>query len=93
MAVSYIRGAPDSRLAPHDDRPVVVTVVPMWMMQVTVNQIVKMIAVRNALMCTGGTVYVTLVMSTTVMIRRTSIGICRIDFKDVFVNVIEVCVL
>jgi len=65
----------------------------MWMMQVTVNQIVKMITVGNALMCTPGTVYMSLVMSTTLMIRRTSIGICRVDFKDVFVNVIEVCVL
>jgi hypothetical protein len=91
--MSCISGAPDSRLAPHGDRPVIITVIPMWMMQVTVNQIVKMIAVGNALMCTAGTVYMSLVMSTTLMIRRTSIGICRIDFKDVFVNVVEMCVL
>jgi hypothetical protein len=87
-AVSYIRGAPDSRLAPHGDRPVIITVIPMWMMQMTVDQIVKMIAVGNALMCTAGTVYMSLVMSTTLMIRRTSIGICRVDVKDVLVNVI-----
>jgi hypothetical protein len=78
---------------PHGDRPVIITVISMWMMQVTVNQIVKMIAVGNALMCTAGAMYMTLVMSTTVMIRRTSIGICRVDFQDVFVNVVETCVL
>jgi hypothetical protein len=65
----------------------------MWMMQVAVNQIVKVIAVGNALMGTAGTVYMSLVMSTTLVIRRTSIGICRVDFKDVFVNVLEMCVL
>jgi hypothetical protein len=91
--VSCISGVPDSRLAPHRDRPVIITVISMWMMQVTVNQIVKMIAVGNALMCTPGTVYMSLVMSTTLMIRRTSIGICRVDFQDVFVNVVETCVL
>jgi hypothetical protein len=78
---------------PQGDRPVIITVISMWMMQVTVNQIVKMIAVGNALMCTAGTVYMSLVMSTTLMIRRTSIGICRVDFKDVLVNVAEMCVL
>jgi hypothetical protein len=31
-----------------------------------------------------------LVMSTAVMTGRTLIGICRVDFKHVFVNVIEV---
>jgi hypothetical protein len=67
--------------------------IPMWMMQVTVNQIIEMTTVGNALMCTAGTVYMSLVMSATLMIRRTSIGICRGDFEDVFVNVIEVRVL
>jgi hypothetical protein len=65
----------------------------MWMMQMTVNQIVKMITVWNALMCTAWAVYMSLVMYTTLVSRRTSIGICRVDLKDVFVNVIQVSVL
>jgi hypothetical protein len=66
---------------------------PVWMMQVAVNQVVKMTAVRNALMCTARPVYMTLVMSSTLVTRRTSLRICRADFKNVLVNVIEVRVL
>jgi len=67
--------------------------IPMWMMQVAVNQVVKVTAVRNALMCTAWPVYMTLVMSSTLVTRRTSLGIRRVDFKNVLVNVIEVRVL
>lgn len=65
----------------------------MWMMQVVVNQVVTVITVGNGLMSTVRTVHMSLVMSTTVMTRRTLIGICRVDFKHVFVNVIEVHVM
>jgi hypothetical protein len=34
----------------HGDRPVIITVIPMWMMQVVVNQVVKVITVGNGLM-------------------------------------------
>lgn len=67
--------------------------IPMRMMQVVVNQVVDVITVGNALMCTAGTVYMSLVMSTALMTGRTLIGICRVDFKHVFVNVIEVHVM
>jgi hypothetical protein len=65
----------------------------MWMMQVAVNQVVNMITMGNALMCTAGTVYMSLVMSTTRMTGRACIGICRADFQHVFINVIEVRVM
>jgi hypothetical protein len=65
----------------------------MWMMQVTIHQIVKMIAVGNALMSTAGTVYMSLVMPTTLVIRRTSIWIGGVDLKDMFVNMVGVHVL
>jgi hypothetical protein len=67
--------------------------IPMWMMQVAVNQVVKVITVGNALMCTAGTVDMSLVMSTNLMTGRTLIRICRVDFQHVFVNVIEVHVM
>jgi hypothetical protein len=72
---------------------VIITVIPMWMMQVVVNQVVNVITVGNGLMCTAGTVYMSLVVSATLMTGRTPIGICRVDFKRVFVNVIEVHVM
>jgi hypothetical protein len=34
----------------HGDWPVIITVIPMWMMQVVVNQVVKVITVGNGLM-------------------------------------------
>jgi hypothetical protein len=80
-------------LALQRDRPVIITVVSMWMMQVVVNQVVKVITVGNALMCTTGTVYMSLVMPTTVMTGCALIGIGRVDFQHVFVNVIHVHVM
>jgi hypothetical protein len=72
---------------------VIITVIPMWMMQVVVNQVVNVITMRNALMCAAGTVYMSLVMSTTRMTGRACIRIGRVDFQHVFINVIEVRVM
>ena len=41
---------PLSRLMIHGDRPVIITVIPMWMMQMVLNQVVKVITVGNGLM-------------------------------------------
>jgi hypothetical protein len=38
------------RLMIHGDRPVIITMIPMWMMQVVVNQVVNVITVGNGLM-------------------------------------------
>jgi len=65
----------------------------MWMMQVAVNQVVKVTAVGNTFVCTAGAVYMTLVMSSTLVTRRTSLWIRRVDFKNMLVNVIGLCVL
>jgi hypothetical protein len=34
----------------HGDRPVIITMIPMWMMQVGVNQVVNVITMGNGLM-------------------------------------------
>jgi hypothetical protein len=34
----------------HGDRPVIITMIPMWMMQVVVYQVVNVITVGNGLM-------------------------------------------
>jgi hypothetical protein len=80
-------------LVTYGERPVIITVIPMWMMQVVVNQVVNVITVGNRLVRTAGTVYMSLVMSTAGMTGRTSVGISRGDFNHVFVNVIEVHVM
>jgi hypothetical protein len=66
--------------------------IPMWMKQVAVDQVVKVTAMGNALVCAAWAVYMSLVMSTTLVTRRTSLRIRRVHFKNVFVNVIVVCV-
>jgi hypothetical protein len=68
---------------------VIITVIPMWMMQVAVNQVVKVITVWNALMSTAGAVRMSPVMPSTLMTRSTLIGIRRVDFQNMFVNVIH----
>ena len=65
----------------------------MWMMEVAVNQVVNVIAVGNALVSTARTVYMRLVMSTTLVTRRTSVRIRRADLENVFVNAIGLRVL
>jgi hypothetical protein len=84
---------PDSRLASDCNGPVIVTMIPMWMMEVAVDQVIDVIAVGNALVCTARAVYMRLVMSTTRVTRRTSVRIRRADFKNVFVNAIGLCVV
>ena len=83
----------NSRLAPHGNGPVIITMIPMWMMQAAVNQVIKVIAVGNTLMLTAWAMYMCLVMSTALVTRRTRFRIRRAHFKNVFVNVIQVCVL
>jgi hypothetical protein len=67
--------------------------IPMWMMQVAADQVVNVIAMGNALVCTARAMFMSLVMSTTLVTGRTSVWIRRVDFENVFVNVIEVFVL
>jgi hypothetical protein len=88
-----LRWIPDSRLAPHGDRAVIIAMTVVWMMQMAVNQVVKMITVRNPLMSAAGAVCMGPLMSATLMSRRTLIGIRRVDFQNMFVNVIDVGVM
>jgi hypothetical protein len=90
---SPLPARPSARLTVHGDRPVIITMIPMWMMQVAVDQVVKVIAVGNALMCTARAMYMSLVMCAAVVIRRTSLWIRGAHVNNVFVNVVEVCVL
>ena len=62
--------------------------IPMWMMQATVDQVVKVIAVGNALVRTAWAMYMSLVMSAALVTRGTRFRIRRVHFKNVFVNVV-----
>ena len=83
----------DLWLAPHGNGPVIITMIPMWMMQVTVDQVIKVITMGDALMRTAWAMYMSLVMSAALVTQRTRFRIRRVHFKNVFVNVIEVCML
>jgi hypothetical protein len=83
----------DSWLAPHGNGPVIITMIPVWMMQVAIDKVVKVIAVGDALMCTAWAMYMRLVVSAALVTRRTRVRIRRVHFKNVFVNVVGVCVL
>jgi hypothetical protein len=67
--------------------------VTVGMMQVTVDQIVDVIAVRNGLVATSGTVHVARLMSHALVLRRAAVGIARRNLEHVLVNVIAVRVM
>ena len=78
----------DLGLSPHGNGPVIITMIPMRMMQAAVDQVVKVIAVGNALMRTARAMYVSPVMSAALVTQSTRFGIRRVHFKNVFVNVV-----
>ena len=71
----------------------IVAMVPVGMMQVTVDQIVDVIAVRDGLVATSGTVHVARLMSRAPMLRRAAVGIARRNLDHVLVDVIAVRVM
>jgi len=70
------------------NRAVVVAMIAVWVMQVAVDQIVDMIAVRYRLVSASGPVNVIRGMGATIMVRRTSIRIFRADLDPMFVYVV-----
>lgn len=70
------------------NRAVVVAMIAVWVMQVAVDQIVDMIAVRYRLVSASGPMDVIRGMGTTIMVRRTSIRIFRADLDPMFVDMV-----
>lgn len=70
------------------NRAVVVAMIAVWVMQVAVDQIVDMIAVRYRLVSASGPVNVIRGMGAAIMVRRTSIRIFRADLDPMFVYVV-----
>ena len=58
----------------------IITVITMRMMQVTIDKIIDMVAVRNGFVPTTGAVHVTFLVSAAFVAGRAAIGICVGDF-------------
>ena len=59
------------------ERPVIVAVPVMGMMQMPLNEIVDMISVRYGLVAAARTMHMARLMASTAVIRRTGVRICR----------------
>jgi hypothetical protein len=67
---------------------VIVAVIPMGMMQMSVDQVVDVVAVRYRLVTASWTVHVTRVVPTALVLRRAPIGIGRRHLYAVLVDVV-----
>jgi len=83
----------DARLLNDVDRPVVVAMIAMRMMQVAVDQIVQVIAMRHGVVPASRTVHVPRLVPTALVIGRAAIRVGRRDFQSVFVHVIAMRVM
>lgn len=71
----------------------IVAVVAMWMVQMTIHQIVHMITMRYRLMSTARTMHMLLSMSRAMMIGSTTIGVHRTHLQTMFVHMITMHVV
>jgi hypothetical protein len=87
----YTEAAPGHSLARDNIQgAVVVAVVTMGVMQMTIDQIVRVVAVRDSLVATARPMTVRSVVSTATMIGRTTVGIRSAYRKCVLVHMILV---
>ena len=75
------------------DRAVIVAVVAVGVMEMSVDQIVDMVAVRHGFVAAPRPVPMALVVTATGMIRRAGPGIAIAHLNSVFVDVIAVRVM
>ncbi|MDQ0012178.1 hypothetical protein J2W23_000542 [Variovorax boronicumulans] len=71
----------------------IIAMIPVWVMKVTVNQVVDVIAMRHGFVAAVGTMNMSCLMPLAAMVRRALIGIRDRYFKGVFVNVAVVHVV
>jgi hypothetical protein len=79
--------------AAHDDGPMVVAVISVRMVQMTSDQVVDVITVRNRLVATIGAVLVSSAMLPAVVLRGAAFGVDVADLENVLVDVITVRVM
>jgi len=73
--------------------PVIIAMIPVWMVKVTVNQVVDVIAMRHGFVAAIGTVNMPCLMTRAAMVRRALVGVRGRDFEGVLVNVAVVHVV
>ena len=71
----------------------IVTMIPVRMVEVTFDQIVGVVAVRNRLVSAIGTVFVTLLVRAAIVVRSTRCRVFAAYGDGVFVNMVTVRVV
>jgi hypothetical protein len=67
--------------------------VAMRMMQVAINQIVHMVAVRHRFMAASGSMLVVCIVTSATMLRSALVGIGRADLDDMFIDMVAMHVM
>ena len=67
--------------------------ITMWMMKMSIYEVVDMITMRHSLVTATEAVYMIGIVSIAFVLRGTNIGIGFIDFKDVLIDMITVRVM
>jgi hypothetical protein len=88
-----MRGASRAARGASLHHTVVVAVSPVRMVQMTVDQIVDVVAVRNCLVPAAAAVYMTLGMPSTIVAGRAAVRMCGVYFNPMVVHVIPVSVM
>lgn len=72
---------------------VIIAVIPVWMMKVTINQVVKVIAMRHGFVAAVGSVNMPCLMTGAAVVRRALVGVRDRYFKRVLVHMAVVHVV
>lgn len=71
----------------HDfDRTVIVTVIAVRMVQMAIDEIIDMVAVRHRLVAATGAVLMPNLVTAAIMIGRAALRVLRTDFEDMVLN-------
>lgn len=74
-------------------RAVIVAMVAMRMMQVAINQIVHMVAMRHRFMAASGSMLVVCIVTSATMLRSALVGIGRADLDDMLIDMVAMHVM
>ena len=83
----------DSRSVHHLDRAVIITVIPMGVVEVAIHQIIDVITVGDRLMPAPGAVDMIRIMSLTLVVRGATIRVGVADLDHMLVDMVLVRVM
>ena len=73
--------------------PVIVAMITMWMMKMSIYEVVDMITMRHSLVTATGAVHMIGIMSIAFVLGSANIGIGFIDFKNMLIDVVTMRVM